>query len=317
MKTAIVTGAAGFIGSNLTDALLSRNFKVIGIDNLSTGDIRFLKSALSHPMFFFERCDLFNYRKLELLFEGADIVFHLSANADVRFGPDHPNLDFEQNTIVTHRVLEALRKSRCRRMVFSSTGSVYGETEVVPTPENAPFPKQTSLYGASKLAAEGLIQAYGESFGLNAVIFRFVSILGERYTHGHIYDFYQQLKKTPTELNILGDGHQKKSYLHVKDCISAIALIAEMEFSGVEIYNLGRPDACEIRESVSWICDELDLEPSLNFGVDNKGWVGDNPLILLDIEKISRLGWRPRYSIEESVRSTVNFLSNNEWVLTS
>lgn len=315
MNKAIVTGAAGFIGSNLVDSLLRRNYRVLGIDNLSTGKLSFLDSASHNPEFRFVNVDLLTCRKLETHFQGADVVFHLSANADVRFGPNNPSKDFEQNTLVTHKVLEATRICRVKNFVFSSTGSVYGENRMIPTPEDAPFPIQTSLYGASKLAGEGLVEAYSEAFGIRSWIFRFVSILGPRYSHGHVYDFYKQLKIHPDYLTILGNGQQKKSYLHVNDCLEAIFLALQSANSGIEIFNLGHDNFCEVKDSAAWICDELNLNPVLDFGMEIRGWIGDSPLIWLDTSKIKSIGWIPSFSIEESVRDTVSFIKRNEWIL--
>ena len=194
---AFVTGAAGFIGSNLVDRLLAAGHEVTGFDNFSTGFLRFLEGAQANPRFRLMEGDLLDLDAVKRAMTGADFVFHLAANADVRFGPDHPRRDLEQNTIVTWNVLEAMRAAGVRRIAFASTGSVYGEPEIFPTPETAPFPVQTSLYGASKLAAEGMIAAYATAFGFQAYIFRFVSILGERYTHGHVLDFYRQLLEHP------------------------------------------------------------------------------------------------------------------------
>ncbi len=171
----VVTGCAGFIGSNLVDRLLAQGHKVVGIDNFSTGQRRFLEGALADRAFELVEADLLDLPALTETFSGSDMVFHLAANADVRFGTDHPRKDLEQNTIATHNVLEAMRANGIKRIVYSSTGSVYGEAAVIPTPEDAPFPVQTSLYGASKLAAEGLIAAYCEGFGFESWIFRFVS----------------------------------------------------------------------------------------------------------------------------------------------
>src|SRR5262249_37413226 len=179
---------------------------------------------------------------------------HFAANADVRFGLDHPRRDLEQNVIATHNVLEALRQAHVPEIVFASTGSVYGDATVVPTPEAAPFPCQTSLYGASKLAAEGFIAAYVEGFGISASVYRFVSVLGRHYTHGHVLDFVAQLLAHPDSLHILGDGSQRKSYLEVDDCVDAIALrLGRAE--GFEVYNLGTADYCTVDESASWICE--------------------------------------------------------------
>jgi len=266
---------------------------------------------LNHPKFKLLREDLYFGEDLSKAFVGMDAVFHLAANADVRFGPDHPARDLEQNTIATHKVLEAVRIAGVKNFIFSSTGSVYGEADVIPTPENAPFPIQTSLYGASKLACEGLIAAYAESFGIQVWIFRFVSILGPRYTHGHVYDFYQQLMKNPKRLTVLGNGHQKKSYLHVTDCIRAINVSLEKSLKPVNIINLGVDGYCEVRDSVGWITSEMGVNPEINYGTESKGWIGDNPLIHLDTQKILNLGWKPKFSIEEGVRDTVRFLSSN------
>ena len=194
---AFVTGAAGFIGSSLVDRLLAEGAQVVGWDNFSTGQERFLEGALRHPKFRLVRGDNLDLPALTRAMAGCDTVFHLAANADVRFGLQHPGRDLEQNTIATFNVLEAMRANGIKRIAFSSTGSVYGEAEKIPTPEDAPFPMQTSLYGASKLAGEGMIAAYCEGFGCEGYIFRFVSILGERYTHGHVFDFVKQLAAHP------------------------------------------------------------------------------------------------------------------------
>src|SRR6202050_151394 len=213
----------------MVDRLLLACHSVVGFDNISTGQRRFLQSAMLHPQFTFHQADLLDRRTLAQAMCGADLVIHFAANADVRFGTDHPRKDLDQNTIATWNVLEAMREAACKRIVFSSTGSIYGEPEIFPTPERCPFPIQTSLYGASKLAAEGLIQAYCEGFGIQGYIFRFVSILGPRYTHGHIIDFYKQLMDHPSLLKVLGDGKQRKSYLHVDDCVRAILHVTGLE----------------------------------------------------------------------------------------
>jgi UDP-glucose 4-epimerase len=311
-RRVLVTGCAGFIGSNLVDDLLARGFDVLGLDNLSTGRYEFLEFAIENPNFTFVKQDLQDADTLPALFVGIDVVYHLSANADVRFGPDHPRRDLEQNTVVTHNVLEAMRVSGVRKIVFSSTGSIYGESKMSPTPEDAPFPIQTSLYGASKLAGEALIQAYCESFGFQAWIFRFVSILGPRYSHGHVFDFYQQLQEDGSKLKVLGDGHQRKSYLHVSDCLAGIQLALEKSKEKVNIFNLGVDATCEVRDSIGWIIGKLGLHPVITFGIETRGWIGDNPLIHLSTQKINGLGWTPKYSIQAGVEDTVKFLSDND-----
>jgi UDP-glucose 4-epimerase len=316
-KTVAVTGCAGFIGSNLVDRLVDDGNLVIGIDNFSTGQRRFLQRALGKPNFRLVEIDLLDLDALKAAVAGAIEVYHLAANADVRFNTEHPRRVLEQNTIATYNVLEAMRANGVKKLAFSSTGSVYGEPKVFPTPEDAPFPVQTSLYGASKAAGEGLISAYCEGFGFEACIFRFVSILGERYTHGHVFDFYRQIKNNSTELKVLGDGHQRKSYLYVQDCIDAIMLA--MGYSGqmVRIYNLGVDGYCEINNSIGWICEALGVSPSLTYSGGDRGWIGDSPFIFLDTTKIRALGWTPKLTIKEGVIKTVEFLKANEWVYES
>jgi UDP-glucose 4-epimerase len=317
IKKVVVTGAAGFIGSNLVDSLLNQGLEVVGVDNFSTGKKEFLKAALNNSKFTLIEEDIYSGENLLNIFLEKDTVFHFAANADVRYGPSHPARDLEQNTIATHRVLEAVRIAGVKRFIFSSTGSVYGEAQVVPTPEDAPFPVQTSLYGASKLACEGMIAAYAESFGIQAWIFRFVSILGPRYTHGHVYDFYKQLMKHSNKLIVLGNGHQKKSYLHVNDCISAILLAIHSQSSEINVYNLGVDGICEVRDSITWITDELGCKPEIIFSGGSRGWIGDNPLIYLDTKKIRSLGWKPDFTIEQGVRSTVRYLKANQHLLSN
>jgi len=314
----IVTGCAGFIGSNLVDRLLEdpKNY-VIGIDNYSTGNNKFIIEAKKSANFKFFKIDLLNLNDLKNSFKGGDIVFHFAANADVRFGVNNPRKDLEQNTIATQNVLDAMQLNNIKKIIFSSTGSVYGEAEIIPTPENAPFPIQTSFYGASKVACEGLISAYCEAFNMQGYIFRFVSILGERYTHGHVFDFYKQLKKNPKELVVLGNGKQRKSYLYVHDCIDGIFISLKKSKEKLNIFNLGVNDYCEVNESIQWICDELELKPQLRYTGGEKGWVGDNPFILLETKKISKLGWRPKNNIKEGIIKTLKYLKKNEWVFSS
>jgi len=312
--TAFVTGAAGFVGSTLTDRLLALGKDVVGFDNFSTGRTQFLAPALENPRFRLHRGDLLDLGALSAAMAGADFVYHLASNADVRFGTEHPRKDLEQNTIGTWNVLEAMRANKVQRIAFASTGSVYGEPEIFPTPEVCPFPVQTSLYAASKLAAEGLIEAYAEGFGIQAWIFRFVSLLGPRYSHGHIIDFYRQLREHPDVLNVLGDGHQRKSYLYVGDCIDGILTATRQSSAKVNIFNLGADQACEVNDSIGWICEHLGVSPRLMYSGGKRGWVGDSPFILLDCDRIRSLGWRPTLSIQEAVVSTVEFLEGNPWL---
>lgn len=312
---ALVTGCAGFIGSHVVDRLLAAGHAVVGYDNFSTGREEFLTEARGCERFGLVRGDLLDAATLNRAMVGVDFVFHLAANADVRFGTEHPRKDLEQNTFATFNVLEAMRTNGVQKLAFASTGSIYGEPDIFPTPEDAPFPVQTSLYGASKLAGEGLIAAYCEGFGFQAWVFRFVSILGERYSHGHVADFYRQLLAHPGELRVLGDGHQRKSYLYIQDCLDAMLTAIERSQEKVNIFNLGTDEYCEVNDSIRWMTAHLGLAPCLHYAGGPRGWIGDSPFIFLDCSKMTRLGWQPRLSIREAVIRTLDFLQANRWLL--
>lgn len=313
---ALVTGGAGFIGSHVVDRLLLDGHQVVVFDNFSTGREAFLADAQRHPALQVVRGDLFTDQVLLTeAMEGCEVVFHLAANADVRFGLEHPRRDLEQNTMVTFNVLEAMRSTGVRRIAFSSTGSVYGEATVIPTPEDAPFPVQTSLYAASKLACEGMIAAYCEGYGFEGYIFRFVSLLGERYTHGHVFDFLKKLRADPRRLHVLGDGHQRKSYLYIGDCIEAMMTALTRSRDRVNVYNLGTDEYVEVNDSIGIICACLGVEPEREYAGGERGWIGDNPFIFLDCRKIRDLGWTPTHSIREGIEKTVAYLQAESWLL--
>ena len=307
-KSVVVTGGAGFIGSHMADALVDAGATVTVIDNLSTGFAEFL-----NPKARFVQGDLLDQSLLDGLLKGQDFVFHFAANADVRDGLLHPRKDVEQNLTATQNLLEAMRLNGVERIAFSSTGALYGDAAVLPTPEDAPFPVQTSLYGASKVAAEGLLTAYAFGYGFRVWIFRFVSMLGPRYTHGHIFDFWRKLKKDPTRLEVLGDGKQRKSYLHVLDCIAAMLLAVKKADGPINILNIGHTDWIEVLESIRIICAELGVSPRLEFTGGERGWIGDAPKILLGTERLCALGWQPTRSLENSVRETLRFLIQNPY----
>ncbi len=313
-KKVIVTGCAGFIGSHLCEKLIAKGYYVTGIDNLSTGKINFIKRLKDNRNFRFFKKDLFKEKKLHKYFKGSEIVFHLAANADVKNGFLQPKKDLEQNTIVTHNVLEAMRKNLIKKIIFASTGSIYGEPKNFPTKENHAFPIQTSLYGSSKLACEGLIQAYCSGFGFNSIILRFVSIMGSRYTHGHLFDFYKQLLNNKKKLKVLGNGLQKKSYLNISDCIDAMILTMKKNNKTVEIYNLGTDRFITVNHSIKTILKILNLNPKIYYYGGKRGWVGDSPKIYLDTSKIRKIGWKPKKTIEESIKETTNFFNKNKWL---
>jgi UDP-glucose 4-epimerase len=309
MRRALITGGAGFIGSNLADRLLAEGVEVVLYDNFVTGRREFVEDALANGATLVEG-DTLDTDTLGAATERCDTVFHLQANADVRHGLEHPRVDLEQNTIATSNVLEAMRAAGATTIAFSSTGSVYGEPEVFPTPEHAPFPIQTSLYAASKVAGEGLIGAYCHGFGITGLVFRFVSILGERYTHGHVIDFYRALQDDPTRLRVLGDGKQRKSYLYVEDCVNAVltAVRRHEGTAGMEVYNLGTDESIVVDESIGVICGHLGITPELEHTGGKRGWAGDSPLIHLDTTKIRGLGWEPTVDIKGAVVRTLDWL---------
>jgi len=313
-KKILVTGCAGFIGSHLCEKLISKGYNVTGIDNLSTGKLIFIKNIKNNKKFKFLKVDLFKEKKLYRFFKGNDVVFHLAANADVKNGFLQPKKDLEQNTIVTSNVLEAMRKNFIKKIIFASTGSIYGEPKNFPTKENNPFPIQTSLYGSSKLASEALIQSYCSGFGFNSTIFRFVSIMGSRYTHGHLFDFYKQLLKNKKKLKVLGNGLQKKSYLHVQDCINAMIMALKKNNRNVEIYNLGTNKFITVKYSIKTILKKLKLNPKIYYSGGKRGWIGDSPKIYLDTSKIKKIGWKPKKTIEESIKETIHFFIQNKWL---
>jgi UDP-glucose 4-epimerase len=311
----LVTGCAGFIGSHLTERLLARGHTVVGYDNFSTGQEEFLAAAFTMRNFTLVRADVLDFAALSQSMRNVEFVFHLAGNADIRFGTLHPAKDLEQNTIGTNTVLQAMRETGVGQIAFASSGAVYGDATTIPTPEDAPFPVQTSLYGASKLAAEGLIAAHCAGFGLRGWIFRFVSMLGERYTHGHIFDFYLQLRRDPSRLCVLGNGRQRKSYLYVHDCIDAMLAVINQPGEGANIFNLGTETLCEVNKSIDWICSALNVQPVIEYSGGERGWTGDNPNLLLDTSKIRGTGWLPKVSIREGVIKTVDYLRTHPHLL--
>jgi len=320
MEKIFVTGAAGFVGSNLVDRLLQKGKNVVGWDNFSTGQREFLKAALPNSKFKLMEGDCLDLSALIRAMAGCHFVFHLAANADVRYGLDHPHKDFQQNAVATFNVLEAMRANGIKGIAFSSTGSVYGEAEIIPTPENHPFPVQTSLYAASKLACEGFIHAYCEGYGFEGYVFRFVSILGERYTHGHVLDFYKQLREHPGHLKVLGDGTQRKSYLYVGDCLEAMLHVIGQETAQkakhrVECYNLGTEEFVQVSDSIGFISSALGVKPKLEYSGGHQGWIGDNPFIFLDTKKVRATGWKTTVTIEQGIIRTLKWLQENQWAL--
>lgn len=289
---------------------------MVVIDNFRTGRREFLRGLVGRPGFTLVEADVLDLPRIVEAVAGCDWVFHLQANADVRGGVDHPTRDLQQNTIATSTVLEAMRKVGAHRIVFTSTGSVYGEPSLFPTPEDAPFPVQTSFYAASKLAGEGLVAAYSTGFGFTTVICRLVSVLGERYTHGHVFDFHRALRADPGHLRVLGDGRQRKSYVYVGDCVSALVHAASVheQDPGVYIYNVGLDETITVDESVTTISSYLGLDPDVEHTGGPRGWVGDSPLIYLDAQRLRSIGWRPTLTIRQAIQRTLAWLDRSEYL---
>jgi UDP-glucose 4-epimerase len=307
-KHVLVTGGAGFIGSHVADEMLRRGARVTVFDNFSTGFREFIPPRGSLEVI---DGDLLDQARIDAAMRGVDFVFHLAANADIKDNLADPRKCVDQNIVATQNVLEAMRAAGVREIAFSSTGSVYGEPEVLPTPEDAPFPTQTSLYATSKVAAEGLLSSYALGFGFRAWVFRFVSLLGPRYTHGHVIDFWRKLRRDPSRLEVLGNGKQQKSYLHVADCIAAMLVAVESAPEAFNVYNLGQSYAIEVNQSIAIITRAMGLSPRIEYAGGERGWVGDSPRILLDTARIRALGWAPSKTIEESIVETLEFIASN------
>jgi UDP-glucose 4-epimerase len=308
-RRVLVTGGAGFVGSHVADRLLAQGAEVTILDDFSTGWWQFVPAGAR-----LIEADLLDPAAARRAVEGCDLVFHLAANADIKDNLLEPRKCIDQNVVATQNLLEAMRAAGVRDVAFASTGSVYGDATVVPTPEDAPFPIQTSLYATSKLAAEGLLTSYALGYGFRVWIFRFVSLLGPRYTHGHVIDFWRSLRRDPTRLEVLGNGHQKKSYLHVGDCVTGMLLAIDRAREPINLFNLGHQDWIEVDESIAIITASLEVSPRVLHSGGERGWVGDSPRILLDTTRLRALGWGPTRSIEESIVETVAFLEQHPFV---
>jgi len=305
---AFITGGAGFIGSHIVDKLAQDGVDVTIYDNFSTGQEEFISHHAANPKVRVVRADVLDGQRLKREMANCDFVFHLQANADVRGGIQLTRVDLEQNTIATWKVLEAMRINEIRRIAFASSATVYGEPDVFPTPESY-APLQTSLYGASKLAGEAMLQAYSEYFGITCYIFRFVSWIGERYTHGVIFDFIKKLRANAQLLEILGDGKQRKSYLDVIDGVNGIFYAVQHAKERKNLFNLGHDEFMNVLDLADIIIEELGLTDVRYCTTGGeRGWLGDSPFVHLDTTKLKALGWQPQVSIEQGIRNTVRYL---------
>ncbi len=300
----LVTGGAGFIGSHVVDRLIEMGFDVIVVDNLSSGRIDYVNDLAR-----FYRVDL--AKDVDVLIEifkrfDVEVVWHLAANPDVRVGSENPEEIYRNNVLATYNLLEVMRKSNVKRLVFTSTSTVYGEAKVIPTPEDHPT-IPISVYGASKVACEAMIASYCHTFDMKAWIYRFANVIGRRSTHGVIYDFITKLKRNPKELEILGDGEQNKSYIYITDCVDA--MFQGLKAGGdLNIFNIGSEDQIKVRRIAEIVCEEMGVSPVFKFTGGRRGWKGDVPVMLLSIERLKSLGWRPKYNSEQAVRMAVRDL---------
>ncbi|WMW24301.1 NAD-dependent epimerase/dehydratase family protein [Methanolobus sediminis] len=305
-KKILVTGGAGFIGSHIVDILMKEECKVIVFDNLSSGRMEFIEHHTGNPNFEFINGDLLATDEISMACNDIDFVFHVAANPDVKLGVVNTKVHFEQNITATYNLLEAMRKNNVQNIAFTSTSTVYGEAEIIPTPENYGPLIPISLYGASKLACEALITSYSHTFDIKSWIFRFANIIGERSTHGIIVDFIQKLKDNPYQLEILGDGRQSKSYLHVNECVTAIIFAINSSNKSVNIFNVGSEDTINTTDIGKIVVEKMGLQNvDFTYTGGKRGWKGDVPRMLLGIDKLKNMGWNPEYSSKRSVKETV------------
>ncbi|RNI15802.1 SDR family NAD(P)-dependent oxidoreductase [Methanohalophilus sp. RSK] len=312
-KKILVTGGAGFIGSHLVDSLMEQGNEVTVFDNLSSGNLEFIEKYMDKPNFSFIEADLLDPKEIERACGDIDLVYHVAANPDVRLGAENTKVHFDQNILTTYNLLEAMRKNNVENIVFTSTSTVYGEAKVIPTPEDYGPLVPISLYGASKLASEALITSYCHTFDMNCWLFRFANIIGSRSNHGIIFDFIRKLKDNPESLEILGDGKQSKSYLHVTQCVEAILFVVKnakgVDSENVNIFNIGSEDTISATEIGEAVVEEMGLaDVTFNYTGGPRGWKGDVPKMRLAVEKLKNLGWKPGIDSEESVSQTVREL---------
>jgi UDP-glucose 4-epimerase len=309
-RSILITGGAGFIGSHLLEALLAEN-EITVLDNFSSGKRENVALHHNNPNFRLVEADLLFPGALEKALKGVDMVFHLAANPDVKLGAENTRVHLEQNVLATYNLLEAMRKSGVKRIAFTSTSTVYGEATEVPTPEDYGPLLPISLYGASKLACEAHISSYCHTFDMQSWIYRFANIVGERGTHGVLVDFIRKLRENPRELEILGSGKQKKSYLEVRDCVRAMLHCVEHSDEQVNVFNVGTEDSVDVTEIANIVAGQMGLDDVLyryTGGVDGRGWKGDVKVMQLSIDKLKKLGWAPQGGSAQAIEMAVKAL---------
>ena len=303
----LVTGGAGFIGSHLIDRLLDEKHNVTCIDDLSLGKKEHIKHNLANPDFKFIKEDLLNFGKLSGIFKSArfDCVFHLAANSDIQLGNQIHRIDLDKNFLTTFNILECMSASNTSQLVFASTSAIYGESDKKLAEDYGPL-LPISFYGASKLAAEAYISVYSNNYGIKSWIFRFPNVVGERATHGAIFDFINKLRKNPKKLEVLGDGNQRKPYMYVRDLIDGILFGQKKSNEVINYFNLGCSSNTSVSEIVKIVTHEMELEGvKIEYSGGDRGWIGDVPYFLYDLSKINNLGWKAKYNSTEAVRLAI------------
>ncbi len=309
-----VTGAAGFIGSHLVEYLVTQRNSVTGYDNLVSGKRESIRHLFNEPLLKFLEADLMDLEMLKRAVNGHDVVFHLAANTDIPSGNKDPRIDFENCIVGTFHMLEAMRANGVRRLIFASSSTVFGEPPIRPTAETVGPALPISLYGAGKMAGEGLISAYCHLFGIQAWMFRFGNVLGARMGHGIIYDFIRKLKANPGELEILGDGEQEKNYFLVEDCIDGILFaFRQARDKPCDVFNLGTETTIKVKDIARVVAEEMGLDGvRFRFTGGSRGWPGDVPVVIYDVGKMKKLGWSARYSSVQAVRIATRRLLGKE-----
>lgn len=300
-----VTGGAGFIGSHLCRQLIESGHEITAYDNLLLGRREFIADLERHHKFKFLQKDLLDDKNLRQALQGADLVYHLAANSDISLGGEKTDLDLKLGVMATYNLLEAMRLEKITNLIFSSTSAIYGEAHTKPTPENYGPLIPISFYGASKLSAEVLIAAFAHNYGIQSWIYRFANIVGSRITHGVLFDFIKRLRQNPQQLSVLGNGTQKKSYLHVSDCIAGMQFGFEKAKSEVNIFNLASEGVTQVSYIAQEVIQQMELNAKIEYGKEDRGWKGDVPFTWLDGSKLKKLGWSPKYNSNQAVQKAI------------
>ncbi|MEM3556252.1 MAG: SDR family NAD(P)-dependent oxidoreductase [Candidatus Micrarchaeia archaeon] len=305
----LVTGGAGFIGTNLTNLLLSKGYEVVVFDDLSSGKLDNLKQHLQKKNFKFVKGDIRDKEAVNSVMRGIEEVYHLAADPSVKDSAEKPERSFEINVIGTFNLLEAARKNNVKKIVFTSSSTVYGETNVLPTPEEHPM-VPISNYAASKVACESYISSYAFTYGIKGVVLRLANIFGPYSTHGVMYDFYRKLKANPEKLEILGNGKQSKSYLYITDCLDAVLLASKKQKKVYDYFNVGSSEMTIVNEIARYVCSAMNVKPRFEYTGGKRGWKGDVVKMLLSTKKIEKLGWRRKVSLKEGIEKYIRWLDS-------